>query len=411
MAFAAATAMLLSSLFPCRAADFLYTSDATGSLRITRYTGVGGAVVIPMTIDGRAVTTLGGSAFKGVFSLSSVSIPPTVTMIEDEAFYGCTALTNVVLPSGLRYLGRGAFRECTSLTQVTIPKSTSAWLGDSRLAISGEVFAYCTGLTNVVLGDGNQPAFILDAAFVGCSNLVSVSAPKGFAGVVGGQAFSGCAKLERVVLNPSLEEIRSFAFLGCRSLTAIEIPDSVISIGDNAFQFCAGLTNVIVGGNPVSPYNTTVGKWAFGSCTNLTRVKMGARLGKLDDWAFLECTALRSIAFKGDAPALGFGVFAGCSATAYYTDAGTGWGADLGGIPSMLWNATMDQIAATSSENGIGFAFRIQGSRKLRVVVESSSDLMAWEPSETVSLADGPASVNLTTPPAQSRRFYRLQTP
>ena len=51
--------------------------------------GRGGSYVIP-----DSVTSIGGGAFSGCTSLTSVIIPNRVTIIEDWAFEGCTNLTN-----------------------------------------------------------------------------------------------------------------------------------------------------------------------------------------------------------------------------------------------------------------------------------------------------------------------------
>jgi hypothetical protein len=55
-------------------AQFHYTTD-NGAITIIGYTGPGGAVTIPATIDGLPVTRIGNSAFQGQTSLTSVTLP------------------------------------------------------------------------------------------------------------------------------------------------------------------------------------------------------------------------------------------------------------------------------------------------------------------------------------------------
>jgi hypothetical protein len=64
-------------------AQFTYTIN-NGTITITGYTGPGGAVTIPSTIDGLPVTTIGDSAF-AFCPLSSVTIPNSVISIGDGA--------------------------------------------------------------------------------------------------------------------------------------------------------------------------------------------------------------------------------------------------------------------------------------------------------------------------------------
>ena len=54
----------------------------------------------------------------GCTSLTSVTIPNSVTSIGDSAFSGCTSLTSVTIPDSVTSIGDGAFVGCTSLTGV-----------------------------------------------------------------------------------------------------------------------------------------------------------------------------------------------------------------------------------------------------------------------------------------------------
>ena len=102
-----------------------------------------------------------GSAFYGCSSLTSVTIPNSVTNIENSAFGNCTSLTSVTLGNSVTYIDDFAFFGCTSLTNVTIPNSVTS--------IGSYGFSFCTNLTGVyfqgnapsvgsfVFEDGNQP--------------------------------------------------------------------------------------------------------------------------------------------------------------------------------------------------------------------------------------------------------------
>ena len=99
------TARLLPLLLLCTLpavvhAQFEYTAD-NGTITITGYTGPGGAVTIPDTIDGLPVTSIGEWAFSCCNGLTSVTIPNSVTSIGDAAFQYCTSLTSVTIPNSV----------------------------------------------------------------------------------------------------------------------------------------------------------------------------------------------------------------------------------------------------------------------------------------------------------------------
>ena len=66
-----------------------------GMITITGYTGGGGAVVIPDTINGLPVAGIGSSAFACCTGLTAVTVPNSVTSIGNDAFCNCLSLTGV----------------------------------------------------------------------------------------------------------------------------------------------------------------------------------------------------------------------------------------------------------------------------------------------------------------------------
>ena len=94
-----------------------------------------GAIVIPFSLGGYPVTSIGGGAFEGCEYLTSVTIPSGVTRIGDYAFSGCRALTSVVISNGVTYIGEGAFLSCRGLSSVTIPNSVTS-IGDNAFTVA-----------------------------------------------------------------------------------------------------------------------------------------------------------------------------------------------------------------------------------------------------------------------------------
>lgn len=99
-----------------------FTFDAsTGT--ITKYIGSDTTVIIPSTINGVSVTSIGEYVFQHCTSLTNVTIPSSVISIGERAFYYCESLLSITIQDGLISIGKEAFFVCNNLKSVTIPSS------------------------------------------------------------------------------------------------------------------------------------------------------------------------------------------------------------------------------------------------------------------------------------------------
>jgi hypothetical protein len=88
-------------------------------------------------------------------SLTSVTIPNSITSIGYEAFRNCSSLTSVNIPNSVTSIGYEAFRDCLALNTVTI--------GEGVTSISEDCFKNCNVLMFVNLGSNVN--FIRNGAF------------------------------------------------------------------------------------------------------------------------------------------------------------------------------------------------------------------------------------------------------
>ena len=87
-------------IIPLHAADISDLSyDTIGDTVIITdcETSATGELIIPDTIGGKTVTSIGRSAFYNCSSLISINIPDGVTNIGEKVFFKCTSLTNITL--------------------------------------------------------------------------------------------------------------------------------------------------------------------------------------------------------------------------------------------------------------------------------------------------------------------------
>ena len=67
--------------------------------------------------------SIGRYAFQNCKSITSITIPNSVTRIGDYAFFKCEGLATLVIGNGIKSIEEGVFSGCTGLKSVTIPKS------------------------------------------------------------------------------------------------------------------------------------------------------------------------------------------------------------------------------------------------------------------------------------------------
>ncbi len=262
-------------------------------------TATSGAIIIPETLGGYPVTSIGVMAFYNCSGLTSVTIPDGVTSIGYSAFDGCSGLTSITIPDSVTSIGERTFYNCSGLTSIAIPDGvssigerafyncyglTSIAIPDGVTSIGEWVFYNCSGMKSITVPD--SVTSIGERAFCNCSGLTSISIPDGVSNI-GSSAFSGCSGLTSIVIPDDVTSIENSAFNGCSGLTSIAIPGGVTNIGNSAFNGCSGLTSITI---PNSV--TNIGGSAFAGCSGLTSITISDSVTSIGNYAFLGCSVL-----------------------------------------------------------------------------------------------------------------------
>ena len=316
-------------------ACFVVNELGDGTVEITGYAGNSATCVIPDEIDGKKVTEIGDSAFKGCTELTSITIPDGVIGIGNNAFSGCTSLETVTIPASVTYVGNSAFYGCTSLKSVTVPESVT-YIGGYAFAecyslkyadipanvtgIGASPFYNCRSLENINTDEANKWYTTVDGVLYDKDKTELINYPAG-------------KKDSSYVIPEGIRTIREKAFYGCLNLCELTIPDSVTEIESGAFE-CSSLisdeygTIKYVDGWVVGSGHTAnvvlkdgtrgiafeafsgdgiiekvtmpdtvkyINGCAFENCTNLSEVLLSSSLENIERGAFLNCSNLADI--------------------------------------------------------------------------------------------------------------------
>jgi len=351
------------------AEDVLTYTVGNSVARITDCdTSASGHLVIPDTLGGYPVTSIGTSAFANCSGLTGVTIPDGVKTIGYGAFRGCSGLTSITIPDSVTAIYQSAFDNCTSLTSITIgagvtdisddrfscPNLTGIWVDVNNTAYSSDssgvlfnknktqllcapramsgaysipdsvtkiaywAFIHCEKITAITVP--NSVSDIGEGAFWNCTSLSIINIPNKITSIKG-RVFQDCSSLTDIVIPDGVTHIYESAFYGCSSLSSVSIPDSLVSIGNYAFSDCYKMAHVYItdpnawckitfNSTPMQ-YNTQLHILQEDG-TEFTQVVLDSSITQIPNYAFANCKSLKSIALSERTTDIGSSAFRGC---------------------------------------------------------------------------------------------------
>ena len=282
-------------------------------------------------VFGDKVEELPNALCQGMKKLNEVNIPKSVTSIGAGVFAECSGLTSIIISDNVTSLGNYSFAECSSLASLVIGNNVkTVVLGD------------CIGLKSIVVGESVEKINLS-----GCTSLEKIEWNAiNYTEEIRLAKF--ISKLSSVVFGDKVKHIPASFFSQLNyfneslNISEITIPESVISIGEDAFYGCENLTKVNYLGtadkwveidfvdeysNPISVSNfyikdelvedveltsaSQVKDFAFYNCTSLKSLKIGDTVESIGENAFYGCTGLNFVEIGSNVQKIEENAFAG----------------------------------------------------------------------------------------------------
>ena len=348
-----------------------------------------------------------------------------------QAFYGCSSLTSITIPESVTSIGNRAFYNCTGLTEINFNATNM-----SNLSSSNNVFAY-TGndSTGIVVNIGANvtriPAYLF-YPYSGSSyspNIISINFANGSECTeIGNYAFYNCSSLISITIPENVTSIGNRAFYNCTGLTEInfnatkmsDLSDHnyvfgnagnngtgiTVNIGANvtripAYLFCPYISSLSYSPNIISvnfeegSQCTEIGKQTFAGCNSLSTVTFGenSQLTSIGSSAFSNCNSLTSITLPDSVTSIGESVFWGCSSLITVTFGENSQLTSIGGTV-FYGCSSLTSITIPFSVTSIGWAAFIDCNSLTSVTFENTR---GWYRTTDSSATSG-TSVTVTDP-------------
>ena len=165
------------------------------------------------------IETIDEHAFENCFSLQGIELPQSITTIGISAFKNCTSLQSVIfaercnltkiagdLSNSQTYLQNGVFYNCTSLTSITIPANVEI--------IEATAFMNCKALSTLLFEPNSKLQII-------GGNIHAEALKDGYGKLDAYGAFTNCTLLTSIQIPISVIEIECAAFYNCTSLNSV----------------------------------------------------------------------------------------------------------------------------------------------------------------------------------------------
>ena len=272
-----------------------------------------GAVVIPesVTYNGKtySVTSIGQYAFYKCWSLTSVTIPNSVTSIGYQAFCSCSSLTSVTIGKYVTHITAEAFSGTNIKKVIWLMNTPPAGYGNLIGKINYVPSNNFSGLSNVKVYPLFNSMFEINGV-----KYVPVNPAERTCDAIDCVYDETCKNLnisssviyQGITLN--VQNVMPYLAYGNENIETVSI-DIEGNIPDYAFSNCSGIKSVAFGEKV-----TGISTYAFYGCKALEAIEIPDYVKlTIGSNAFQNCTSVKSIVISNDCTQIGDYAFSGCT--------------------------------------------------------------------------------------------------
>ena len=236
------------------------------------------------------------------------TIPSNVTSIPINTFAGCEGITKIIIPASVTTINDSAFYNCRNLASVEF-EAAAEGTAEQPLALGEDIFKGNSAIETLTfpMRVNNFTAATLSS----CSGLKSVN----FAGEFTGSKYKSVDGVVyttdgttliyfprnrdgEFVIPTGVTTIGESAFETARYVSKITIPGHVTTIEKYAFKTCSRLSDIVFQGDASDP-RLSIGEQAFYNAGNFvstfTELVLPANLKVIDKYAFGSMTNITSV--------------------------------------------------------------------------------------------------------------------
>jgi len=204
----------------------------------------------------------------GKSSLTSISLPSSLTSIGAYSFTLCNGLNSITIPASVNRIGELAFAACSASISIGLDNSTYSSMEGVLFNKDQTILIQCPSSKEGIFHIPSSVQAINGGAFVFCNKITSVLIPTSVT-TIGDGAFYNCTNLETINIPSSLKEMGDNVFSECSKLTSISFPSSMTKIPEGTCSNCISLSSITI-----PPSVSFIDYDAFYGCTSISAIHL-----------------------------------------------------------------------------------------------------------------------------------------